>query len=229
MKRGILLPFWGSIALGLLLAACTGAADVEQDGRLQVVTTVSPLTNIIYNIGGDHIALSGIVPEGVNSHTFEPAPSDAVKLAEADLIFINGLNLELPSLRLAEANLKEGGEIVILGEQTINPDEYVYDFSFPKEAGNPNPHLWTNPIYALKYAEIVRDKLVERDPDNADAYRSNYDAFAARITDLDEAIKATTASIPAENRELLTYHDSFAYFAPRYGFSVIGAIQPADF
>ncbi|VAW43564.1 Manganese ABC transporter, periplasmic-binding protein SitA [hydrothermal vent metagenome] len=215
--------------LGLLLVACSSGEVAEEDGRLQVVTTVSPLTNIIYNIGGEHIALSGIVPEGVNSHTFEPAPSDAVKLAQADLIFINGLNLEIPSLRLAEANLKEGGEIVILGEQTLSPDEFVYDFSFPKEAGNPNPHLWTNPILALKYAEIVRDKLVERDPDNAEAYRRNYDSFSARITALDEAIKATTASIPEENRKLLTYHDSFAYFAPRYGFTVIGAVQPADF
>lgn len=213
----------------LLLMACSSGEVTEEDGRLQVVTTVSPLTNIIYNIGGEHIVLSGIVPEGTNSHTFEPAPSNAVKLAQADIIFINGLNLELPSLRLAEANLKEGAEIVILGEQTLKPDEYVYDFSFPVEAGNPNPHLWTNPILALKYAEIVRDTLVERDPANAEAYRSNYDSFAARIAALDEAIKATTASIPAENRKLLTYHDSFAYFAPRYGFTVIGAVQPADF
>jgi ABC-type Zn uptake system ZnuABC Zn-binding protein ZnuA len=67
-------------------------------------STVSPVTNIVYNIGGEHIVLSGIVPEGVNSHTFEPAPSDARALAEADLIFINGLNLEEPTLRLAEAN-----------------------------------------------------------------------------------------------------------------------------
>jgi ABC-type Zn uptake system ZnuABC Zn-binding protein ZnuA len=215
--------------LATVLVACSSSEVAEEDGRLQIVTTVSPLTNIVYNIGGENIALSGIVPEGVNSHTFEPAPSDAIKLAQADLIFINGLNLEIPSLRLAEANLKEGGEIVILGEQTLNPDEFVYDFSFPKEAGNPNPHLWTNPILALKYAEIVRDKLVERDPDNAEAYRSNYDSFAVRITALDEAIKATTASIPEGNRKLLTYHDSFAYFAPRYGFSIIGAVQPADF
>ena len=216
----------------ILLAACGGNGDEESgtgDGRLRVVATVSPITNLVYNIGGEHILLSGIVPEGVNSHTFEPAPSDAIKLSQADLIFINGLNLELPSLRLAEANLKEGAEIILLGEQTITPDEYVYDFSFPKEAGNPNPHLWTNPMYALRYAEVIRDKLVERDPVNADAYRANYNALAQRIADLDEAIQKTTASIPAGHRKLLTYHDSFAYFAPRYGYTVIGAIQPADF
>lgn len=199
------------------------------DQKLNVVTTVSPITNIIYNIGGERINLSGIVPEGTNSHTFEPAPSDAKKLAQADLIFVNGLNLEIPTLRLAEANKKESAEIILLGEQTITPDEYVYDFSFPKEAGSPNPHLWTNPLYALRYAEIARDALIERDPANADFYRQNYEVFKARIKALDAAITETINSIPTENRKLLTYHDSWAYFAPRYGMTVIGAIQPADF
>jgi len=194
-----------------------------------VVSTVSPITNIIYNIGGDRINLSGIVPEGVNSHTFEPAPSDAIKLAQADLIFLNGLKLEEPTLELAEANLKDGAEIILLGEMTLTPDEYVYDFSFPIEQGNPNPHLWTNPIYGLKYAEIVRDTLMARDAANADYYAANYDAFEARITDLDAAIQAAVDSIPESSRKLLTYHDSWAYFSPRYGMTVVGAIQPADF
>jgi len=209
--------------------ASTETSTETNDAALTVVTTVSPITNIVYNIGGDHIAITGIVPEGVNSHTFEPAPSDAQILAAADLVFINGLNLEEPTLRLAEANLRDGAEIILLGEQTITPDDYVYDFSFPLEAGSPNPHLWTNPFHSLTYAEIVRDKLMERDPTNADAYSANYDLFAERIATLDEAIKATVASIPEANRKLLTYHDSWAYFAPLYGMTVVGAIQPSDF
>src|SRR5262245_42351129 len=215
--------------LMLLLGACSPATSSGGDGKLVVVATVSPITNVIYNVGGDRITLSGIVPEGVNSHTFEPAPSDAKKLASADLIFANGLDLEDPTLELARANLKDGAEIILLGEQTISPEEYVYDFSFPKEAGSPNPHLWPNPIYALRYAEISRDALVRRDPANADYYKGNYDKFKTRIEALDEAIMATITSIPEKNRKLLTYHDSFAYFAPRYGMTVIGAIQPADF
>lgn len=215
--------------LALLLAGCAPSGNVSQDGKLNVVATVSPITNIIYNIGGEHITLSGIVPEGVNSHTFEPAPSDAKKLAGADVIFVNGLDLEDPTLNLAKANLKEGAEIVILGEQTITEDQYAYDFSFPKEEGHPNPHLWPNPIFALRYAEIARDTLARRDPANANYYKGNYEKFKARIEALDEAIKATINSIPENNRKLLTYHDSFAYFAPRYGMTVIGAIQPSDF
>ncbi|OGO49749.1 MAG: ABC transporter substrate-binding protein [Chloroflexi bacterium RBG_16_63_12] len=212
-----------------LLSACNGTTTPAVSNKLNVVTTVSPITNIVYNIGGDRINLTGIVPEGTNSHTFEPAPSDAQKLAQADLIFANGLKLEEPTLKLAEANKKADAEIILLGEQTITPDQYVYDFSFPKEAGSPNPHLWPNPMYALRYAEIARDALARRDPANADYYRKNHDAFKARIEALDKAIMETIHSIPAANRRLLTYHDSFAYFAPRYGMTVIGAIQPSDF
>ncbi|MCB0191525.1 MAG: zinc ABC transporter substrate-binding protein [Anaerolineae bacterium] len=237
--------FFLSILILVFLAACGNTPQIQSDGsagtpaanaparagngNLNVVTTVSPITNIIYSIGGDRINLSGIVPEGTNSHTFEPAPSDASKLAQADLIFVNGLNLELPTLKLAEANKKDEAEIILLGEQTITPDEYVYDFSFPKEAGSPNPHLWTNPLYALRYAEIARDALVERDPTNADYYNQNYETFKTRIEALDQTIKDAINSIPPNNRKLLTYHDSWAYFAPRYGVTVIGAIQPADF
>ncbi|MCE7989888.1 MAG: zinc ABC transporter substrate-binding protein [Caldilinea sp. CFX5] len=230
------------LCVAFLLLACTpsggtsgqtesaSTANVaETSSKLNVVTTVSPVTSIVYNIGGDRINLIGIVPEGVNSHTFEPAPSDAKTLAAADLIFINGLNLEEPTRELAEANLKEGAEIILLGDQTITPEQYVFDFSFPEEAGSPNPHLWPNPFHSLKYAELVRDALSVRDTANADYYQANYDAFAERIAALDEAIKAVVATIPEANRKLLTYHDSWAYFAPLYGMTVVGAIQPADF
>lgn len=227
-KRGAFVRTIRFILLILILCT-TLAISAQDDSKLNIVSTVSPITNVIFNIGGDRINLTGIVPEGVNSHTFEPAPSDAVTLSEADLIFINGLALEEPTLELAQANLKDGAEIILLGEQTVTPEEYVFDFSFPESEGHPNPHLWTNPLLALRYAEIVKDKLVERDPDNADFYEANYAAFEERIAALDEAIMATVASIPEANRKLLTYHDSWAYFAPHYGMTVIGAIQPSDF
>ena len=210
-------------------AAPTSAPAQSASGPLNVVATVSPITSVVENIGGTRISLQGVVPEGVNSHTFEPAPAVAVALSGADLIFLNGLFLEEPTLEMAKANLKPGASIVSLGEQTITRDQWQFDFSFPEEDGHPNPHLWPDPILTLRYAEIVRDNLAARDPANADYYRANYDAFAARIATLDEAIKAVIPTIPVENRKLLTYHDSWAYFADRYGLTVIGAVQPSDF
>jgi ABC-type Zn uptake system ZnuABC Zn-binding protein ZnuA len=227
MKR--ITALIGLLIVSGLVTACGGTPISAGSQKLNVVSTVSPITNIIYNIGGDRIALTGIIPEGTDSHTFEPAPSDAKILAQADVIFVNGLKLEEPTVKLAEANKKASAEIVQLGEQTLTPDQYLYDFSFPKENGSPNPHLWMNPMNALRYAEIARDTLVKRDAANADYYQKNYAAFKARIEALDKAIKDTIATIPAANRKLLTYHDSFAYFAPRYGMTVIGAIQPSNF
>ncbi len=228
MRKLTVLALFLIVAI-FLLSGCSPSVSTPVSDKLTVVTTVSPITNIIYNIGGDHIALTGIIPEGTDSHTFEPAPSTAQLFAQADVIFVNGLHLEEPTQKLAAANLKPGAEIVVLGEQTLTPDQYIYDFSFPKSAGNPNPHLWMNPINALRYAEIVRDTLVRRDAPNSAYYNKNFDAFKARIMALDKAITDSVNSIPENNRKLLTYHDSFAYFAPRYHMIVIGAIQPADF
>jgi ABC-type Zn uptake system ZnuABC Zn-binding protein ZnuA len=225
--RGLLGPL---LAAALAGAGCsTGAGSSADDGLVQVVTTVSPITNIVQNVGGERVRITGIVPEGTNSHTFEPAPSDAAVMTEADIVFVNGLHLEEPTRELAETNVPEGVRIVELGAMTITPDEYIYDFSFPREAGDPNPHLWTNLPYASRYAEIVRDELSEIDPRGAEAYAANHEAFATRLDELDAAVREATESVPPENRKLLTYHDSFPYFAREYGWSVIGAIQPSDF
>jgi ABC-type Zn uptake system ZnuABC Zn-binding protein ZnuA len=221
-------------ALAVSAAACSsdggsGDAGAGPEDRMQVVTTVSPITNIVQNVAGDLVDVTGIVPEGTNSHTFEPAPSDAQAMAEADVVFVNGLHLEEPTRELAEANIRDEVPIVELGARTVTPEEYIYDFSFPREEGDPNPHLWTNPLFARRYAEIVADTLSELDPDNAETYEANEAAFATRIDELDRLVRDVTATVPPENRKLLTYHDSFPYFAREYGWDVIGAIQPADF
>jgi ABC-type Zn uptake system ZnuABC Zn-binding protein ZnuA len=217
-----------TLAATLFALAC--ADELGSDGaELKVVTTVSPITSIAENIGGERIAVEGIVPEGVNSHTFEPAPSVARLLSEADLIVVNGLFLEQPTLEMAEANKKADAQILLLGDNTITRAEWAFDFSFPESEGHPNPHLWPDPMLGLRYAELIHGKLLEMDPDNKEYYDANLSAFRDRIEDYDAAIKEAVASIPSQNRKLLTYHDSWAYFARRYGMEVVGAAQPADF
>ena len=230
------------VALAVLILTAVGCSDTEgspqsssseaadsESAVLRVAATVSPITSLVENVGGNRIELTGIVPEGTNSHTFEPAPSLAATLTSADLVVANGLFLEEPTIRMAEANMKEGAVLLLLGPRTISESEWVFDFSFPETEGHPNPHLWTAPHLALKYAEHIRDELVSLDGDNAEYYRGNFEKLAARINELDERISSATQTIPPENRKLLTYHDSFPYFGPRYGFEIIGAIQPSDF
>ena len=204
--------------------------EVIQGRPLNIATTVAPITSIVANIaGGTASVITGVVPEGTNSHTFEPKPSDAATLESADIIFINGLVLEEPTKDLALANIKSSANICELGSEILPESEYIFDFSFPKEGGKPNPHLWTNPPMAKQYAAVVRDVLVRRDPSNAAIYEKNFVAFAVKVDALDNAIRIATATIPEGQRKLLTYHDAYAYFAVEYGFTVIGAIQPSSF
>ena len=169
------------------------------------------------------------MPEGVNSHTFEPTPSMAKLMAGADLIIINGLFLEEPTLALAESNKKDDAVILALGDRSVTPDEWQFDFTFPESAGHPNPHLWPDPNLGLRYAELVQDRLATLDPDNAAYYAGNLEIFRGKVEKMDQAIRAAVATVPEGNRKLLTYHDSWAYFAKQYGMEVIGAVQPSNF
>ena len=196
---------------------------------MQVVTTVAPITSIVATIAGDRADVHGIIPEGEDSHTYEPKPSVAALVSKADIVFVNGLKLEDPTKAIANKNIPKGGEVVELGTLTISPDEYIYDFSFPKEGGNPNPHLWTNPPMAKCYAAIAASAMSKADPANASYYMGNSSKFAAKVDQLDQLMTVATAGMPAQNRELLTYHDAYAYFSAHYGWKIIGAIQVSSF
>jgi zinc/manganese transport system substrate-binding protein len=232
IRRGWCRPS-GGLLVSLMLAAVmvaghTGLAAASEI-RPRVLTTVAPLTNIVKNVGGPYIELHGLIPGGTDSHTFEPAPSDVRYVAESDLIVLNGLELEVPTEKLALASKKAEARLLKLGDRTITPQDYVFDRSFPQSAGHPNPHLWMNPLYAARYAELVQEALTTLDPAHATAYQDRTRLFTQRLQELDRAIAAAVATIPPQHRKLLTYHDSFAYFAPRYGLTVIGAIEPATF
>src|SRR5918992_733662 len=128
LKPGVLAALLSAIALLVGQVAAQGTAG----RRPHVLTTMAPLTNIVKNVGGPHIELHGLIPGGTDSHIFEPAPSDIRYIAEADVIILNGLDLEAPTEKLALANKKPAASILKLGDQTITPKEYVFDRSFPK-------------------------------------------------------------------------------------------------
>src|SRR3954465_581157 len=208
---------------------CSSPSAGADDGRLQVVAWVAPLVAVVKNVAGDAADVNGPIPEGVDSHTFEPTPDTAKLISDADVIVLNGLDLEDPPLGRAQADKKGTAQVFLLGDHTLQPDQYLYDFSFPKDQGHPNPHLWMDVVYAMKYTELVRDELSSVDPANAATYRKNADAYLGTLRNLNSAVQDAVDTVAPQNRLLLTYHDSFAYFANQYGMKVIGAIQPADF
>ena len=217
------------MTLGLLLGMMLALPARLSAAPLRVVTTVAPITSIVENVAGDRAQVTGIVPEGVNSHTFRPVPSDAGTMARADLIILNGLNLEILTLKLARANKRPDTPVLLLADRTVTERDVVFDFSFPRDRGHPNPHLWPDPVHVMNYARLVRDALTGADPEGRAAYQANTRRYLAQLGALDRSIAAAVATVPPENRRLLTYHDSWPYFARRYGFSVIGAVQPSSF
>lgn len=242
MRTEIRTPI-GSVLLALVLAACgsgdggaavdpagarEGAADPAADGP-RVVSTVAPVTDLVREVLGDRGAVRGLVPDGVDSHTFEPSPGDARVLGDADIFIANGLFLEESSLELARANLPDDAPIITLADQAISEEEWAFDFSFPADEGVPNPHLWLSVGHAMDYVEQIRDALVDLDPAGREAYTANAAAYLDELGELDEAIAEAIASIPADDRKLVTYHDSWPYFGQRYDIAVVGAVQPSDF
>lgn len=217
------------LALALAGPACAagGPSGASDDGRLRVVTTVAPITSIVATVGGDRVSVTGLVPEGTNSHTFEPPPSAAEVLSEADLIIVNGLKLEDPTNELAAENKKDAAKIVALGDAVLPREQWIFDFSFPEKAGKPNPHLWTDPKYAVRYAEVIRDELAAADPEGRATYDEGLAEFTGGANALSQAMETAGKTVP--RRDLLTYHDGYAYFARDYGWRVLGAIQPSSF
>jgi ABC-type Zn uptake system ZnuABC Zn-binding protein ZnuA len=150
-------------------------------------------------------------------------------LAQADVVIINGLHLEVAIEKLARSSGKPELTLLKLGDKTISRAEWVFDFSFPEAQGHPNPHLWLNVAYAMQYVTLIRDQLMALDTANAAQYDRQAGRYLDRLQQLDQCITAAIETIPAPQRRLLTYHDSWPYFARRYGLTVIGAIQPANF
>jgi zinc/manganese transport system substrate-binding protein len=116
-----------------------------------------------------------------------------------------------------------------LGDHTVKASDWVFDESFPRAHGHPNPHLWLDVTHAMTYATLIRDQLITLDPSHENHYKSNAAAYLQQLARLDRCIATSIATIPPPQRKLLTYHDSWPYFARRYGMTIIGAIQPASF
>lgn len=208
-------------------AACNSGKPIS--GRpLRIASTVAPITNLVGAIvGSTGTIVNGIVPEGTNSHTYEPPPSAAVNFEKADAVFVNGLYLDDPARDLAASTSKS--LICEIGTAILPKTGWIYDFSFPKEAGKPNPHVWTNPPMVLSMLTTIRDVLATMDPANAASYDDNYVKISSVVMQLDAAMIKATETIPANQRKLLTYHDAYAYFAQHFEYDVIGAIQPSSF
>lgn len=202
-----------SCAVVFLTAACSGPTGqaTPGSGRLAVVATFSILGDLVQQVGGPLIDVTVLVQAGQDAHTFEPTATEVQAVLGAGVLFENGYGFEpwLDRLMQASGSGARRVEVAAAIEPIIVDDE-------------PDPHVWQDVTQAMTMVAAIRDALVEADPANADAYRTNAEAYLAELSELDEWIQAQVEIISPERRKLVTQHDTFAYFARRYGFKLVG-------
>jgi ABC-type Zn uptake system ZnuABC Zn-binding protein ZnuA len=212
------------------MAVPASRVQAQDDDPLKVVVTFSILADWVQNVGGDHIEVATIVPAGGDAHTFDPDPSQVASIADADVIFAIGSNFEpwledmIASSGSSATYIEVSTGITLLGDahEDDHGDEAAHEDEEGRDHGDTDPHIWGNVANAITAVETIRATLTEADDANADAYRTNADAYTEQLAELDASIRGKVASIPEENRKLVTSHDTFRYYAEGYGFEMLG-------
>ena len=215
--------------LAPVLAAlpATRANAIAQGDPPKVVATFSILADWVTNVGGDRIEVATIVPAGGDAHTFDPDPSQVASIADADVIFAIGPAFEpwldgMMQSSGTSATYVEVTKGVTLLDGAHEDDGEEHHEEDGHDHGDTDPHIWGDAGNAAIAVETIRATLATADPDNADAYQKNADAYTTDLKDLDASIREKVATVPEENRKLVTSHDTFAYYAHAYGFEILG-------
>lgn len=196
-----------SIVLVLLVSA--GAAPAFA-AEIKAVATFSILGDIVARVGGDRVAVTTIVGPNADTHVYEPKPSDAVAVSQADILFVNGLGFEGWLDRFVESTSFAGTVVVAsAGVKTHTMDE--------DGAVVTDPHAWQSLKNGLLYVKTIAAGLCAADTAGCASYQANAAAYSAEIAALDEAVIADIAAVPEAKRQVITTHDAFGYFGDEYG------------
>jgi ABC-type Zn uptake system ZnuABC Zn-binding protein ZnuA len=199
-----------------------------------VLASESFLADIAQNVAGDRLQADSLVPVGMDPHAFDPTPRDVERIAQSDVLIVNGAGLEAwlePVLENAGSHLTvieaSAGLVSRAPDETEESGETHGVGDEEHEHGAEDPHFWLDPNNVITYAENIRDGLIAMDADGAGAYRKNTDDYIAELQSLDGWIREQVATVPPERRILVTNHESFGYFADRYGFTIVGTVIPS--
>ena len=192
--------------------------ETKTNGKLNVVTTTSMITDIVKNIGGNTINIQGLMGSGVDPHLYKASEGDVTKLVNADVIFYNGLHLEGKLVEVFEKMGSATKTPIPLADQLDKSTLIGSDYF----ASNYDPHVWFNIDYFKRFTDKVTSVLVDKDPDNKATYLANQKVYIEKLFFLETKIKDVIETLPKEKRILVTAHDAFNYFGKAYGFEVVG-------
>jgi ABC-type Zn uptake system ZnuABC Zn-binding protein ZnuA len=207
-------------------ARATAAAE-----SAPVVAVESFLADIARQVAGNRMQVRSLIPLGMEPHGYEPTPQDIAAVASARMLIVNGAGLESFLARLL-ANVRDKRPVVDasagLVSRTAREGEVLEGGAIATgPSAEPDPHFWLDPVMAERYVTNIRDGFVSLDPAGEKTYAANADAYVAKLRELDRWIAAQVAGLPQAERRLVTNHESFGYFADRYGFRIIGTVIPS--
>jgi ABC-type Zn uptake system ZnuABC Zn-binding protein ZnuA len=209
----------------VLCVACSGAVAAgcgDEDSQagsaeLTAVATTTQVADFVTNVGGRRVDVHGILGTNADPHDYEPRPSDVGAIGDAPVVFKSGGDIDEWLDELIE---NAGGD-----PRVVTLIDSVHTIKGEHE--ETDPHWWEDPRNTMRAVAVIRDALIEADPDGRQTYERNADAYLHKLERLDRGIAACMRRVPADKRKLVTTHDALGYFAQRYDVEVVGALIPS--
>ena len=213
-RAGIILLLAAAIVVGCSTAGGANgeSGDVSDANAIDVVATTTVFADLVRQVGGSRVRVSSLVPPGGEVHTFDPTPADIARVADADLVVMNGLGLDDWVADLA-ADSGSNAPVLRLGDGI--------------EAAIDNPHLWMDVSNGIRYAVRIGEEFARIDSANSTRYDDQTKAYTQRLTELDSWAREQIAAIPEERRKVVSFHDALPWFAAAYGLEIVGTVVDA--
>lgn len=210
------------IVVSMVLTAC--ATVGSNPHQIQVVASTTMVGDVVSQIAGDKIELTILYPVGTDPHTFEPRPQDVAAISDAQVIFLNGLELEHSLEPVIESNAR--GDVIEVsdGVDVLAFESEHEDEGEEHDHAAGDPHTWMDPNCVMIWVENIEKEFSRLDPQNAEFYHQNAQNYLAQLKDLDAWIREEVDKIPASERKLVTDHENMGYFIRRYGFTMSGLL-----
>lgn len=218
-SRQTRLSFRGAaLALALAIAMLTGAlGPAAAQEKLKVVATFSILADLVRNVGGERVEMKTLVGPNADAHVYSPTPTDAKAIADARLVFVNGLGYEGWITRLVQS--AAGKAPIVVASKGVKPRRM--GAAAQDHGHDADPHTWQSVGNAKIYVGNIRDALGAADPAGRDVYAANASAYLETLDALEQEIRGTVAKIPPAQRKIITTHDAFGYFQQAYGIAFV--------
>jgi len=200
------------VALAFAVASCGDDAS-SSSSEVSAVATTTQVADLVGEVGGGRVSVERILEPNSDPHSYEPRPSDAAAIAEADVVFRSGGDLD-----------EWLGDLI----ENAGGDATTADLSEAVETRDGDPHWWQDPRNAVAAVSAIEAALTEADPGGRARYRANASAYTAKLRRLDRSVADCIGRVPSPQRRLVTTHDALGYYADRYGLTVVGALIPSQ-